>query len=102
MDGHVGENLAVDFDASLVEAVDEAAVGQAGFADGSVDTLDPQSAEVALVDARSRYAYCIGTIDRSLGDADGVLAAAVEALGCFRSFLCLAWEVTPLFTRAMS
>jgi len=36
MDRHIGENLAVDFDASLGQAVDEAAVGQAGFADGSI------------------------------------------------------------------
>ncbi len=46
MDCHVGQNLAVDLDASLVQAIDEAAIGQAVFADGSVDTLDPQSAEL--------------------------------------------------------
>jgi hypothetical protein len=51
MDRHVGQNLAVDFDAGLVQTVDEAAVGQAGLADGSVDALDPEGAEIALLDA---------------------------------------------------
>ncbi|MNY17292.1 hypothetical protein D3C86_1506000 [compost metagenome] len=82
MDSHVGQNLAVDFDASLVQAVDEAAIGQAEFANSSVDTLDPQSAEVALVDLAVAVSVLLGTIHGSLCCADGVLAAAVEALGC--------------------
>src|SRR5690606_2061032 len=85
----VGKHLAVDFDAGLVQAVDEAAVGQAMLADGSVDALDPQSAEVALVDLAVAVGELLGTVDRCLGGADGVLAAAVETLGCLQRLLVL-------------
>ncbi|CCF21957.1 protein of unknown function [Pseudorhizobium banfieldiae] len=81
MDRHVGQDLAVDFDAGLVQAVDEAAVGEAGFADGCVDTLDPQGAEVALLNPTVAGGILARTVDRGLCGADGVLAAAVEALG---------------------
>src|SRR5690606_27335763 len=37
MDGHVRQDLAVDLDARLVQAVDEAAIGQAMLAGGSID-----------------------------------------------------------------
>nr|CAI0340404.1 hypothetical protein SHINE37_44273 [Rhizobiaceae bacterium] len=89
MDRHVGQNLAVDFDAGLVEAVDEAAIGQAVLADGSVDALDPERAEIALVDLAVAVGELLGTINRGLGGADGVLAAAVEALGCLQRLLVL-------------
>ncbi|OWK26328.1 hypothetical protein AJ87_03255 [Rhizobium yanglingense] len=102
MDRHVGEDLAVDLDASLVQAVDEAAVSKAEFADGSVDALDPKRAEIALVNLAVAVGVLLGAIDGSLGGTDGVLAAAVEAFAAFRTFLCLAWAVTPLFTRAIS
>src|SRR5690606_19607648 len=44
VDRHVGQHLAVDLDAGLVEAVDEAAVGEAVLAHRCVDALDPQGA----------------------------------------------------------
>ena len=89
MDSHVGQNLAVHFDASLVQAVDEAAIGEAEFADSSVDTLDPKSAEVTLVDLAVAVSVLLGTVDGGLGGTDGALAAAVEALGCLQNLLVL-------------
>ena len=64
---------------ALFEAVDKSAVGQAVLAHRGVDALDPQGAERAL----ARLAVAIGILqrllDRLLGDADGVLAAAVDS-----------------------
>jgi hypothetical protein len=49
VEGEVSEDLAVDLDASLVESTHERAVAQVIEASGSVDTLDPEGAEVALL-----------------------------------------------------
>ena len=72
------------------------AVGQALLARRGVDALDPQRAEVALTVLAVAVGVLLGLVHRRLGGADGVLAAAVEALGRLRTFLCLAWAVTPL------
>ena len=47
-DGQLGESTTIQFDASEVQALDETVVSDALCADGSVDALDPQLAEVAL------------------------------------------------------
>ena len=49
VDSEVSENLAVDLDACLVESTHQLAVAHVRETSGSVDTLNPQSAEVALV-----------------------------------------------------
>src|SRR5690606_16929880 len=89
VDREVGKNLTVDLDASLVQAVNEAAVGQAVLTDSSIDALDPQSAEIAL--AILPVAICVlkRLLNRLLGDADGVLATAVETLGLGKNLLVL-------------
>src|SRR5262249_14431584 len=55
--------------------------------------------------ALAALAVAIGVLhrllDRLLGDADGVLAAAIVTLAFFRIFLCLAWAGTPRLTRAI-
>src|SRR5262249_16006710 len=48
VDGHVGQHLAIDLDAGLVEAVDETAVGDPLLVHRRIDALDPQRAERAL------------------------------------------------------
>ncbi len=48
MDGHVGQHLAVEFDASGFAAFHETAVGQAVIAARRVNPLDPKVAERAL------------------------------------------------------
>ncbi len=45
----VGEHLAVDLDASLGQRTHQLAVAHAFHASGSVDTLNPQASEVALL-----------------------------------------------------
>ena len=47
--GQVGENLAVDLDTCLVNHTHQLAVGQVLHTGGSVDTLNPQRAEVAFL-----------------------------------------------------
>src|SRR5690606_17676193 len=54
-----------------------------------VDALDPQGAERALLVATVAVGVLTGAIHRGLGGADGVLAAAVEALGLLQDFLVL-------------
>ena len=46
--GEVGENLAVDFDSGLVDESHKLAVGKILKTGSSVDTLNPESAEIAL------------------------------------------------------
>ena len=53
-DGELGQDLAVDLDPGLAEAVDKSAIGQAVLAHGGVDALDPQGAEERLRFLRSR------------------------------------------------
>ena len=84
MDGEIGEDLAVDFDASLVQAVDEAAIGQAMLANGSVDALYPQSAEITLAILAVAISILQRLLDCLLCDADGVLTTAVETLCGFQ------------------
>src|SRR5690606_7432041 len=51
VDGELGEHLAVNLDAGVLQAVHEAVVGHALGAGRGVDALDPQAAEVALLGA---------------------------------------------------
>jgi cysteine synthase A len=99
VDREIRQDLAVDFDAGLVQTVDEAAVGQAVLAGGRVDALDPERTEVALLGLAVAVGVLAGLLDGLLGDADGVLAAAVVAFGCLKNLLVRAWAVTPLLTR---
>lgn len=48
VEGKVGEHLTVDLDTSLMDEAHELAVGEILHTCGGVDTLNPQSAEVAL------------------------------------------------------
>ena len=88
-DGEVRQDLAVDLDASLREAVDKSAIGQAMLADGGVDALDPQGAEVPLAQLAADIGVGAGAIDSGLRGTDRVLAAAVKALGGFQDLLVL-------------
>ena len=48
-DGHVGEHLAIELHAGLLEAVHEHGVRHTVDASGGVDTGDPQTANLALL-----------------------------------------------------
>ena len=54
---HVGENLAVEGDAGLLQTVHEHRVAQAIGAAAGVDTSDPQTAEHMLLVAAVTIAY---------------------------------------------
>src|SRR3712207_6576015 len=58
-------------------------------ADSGVEALDPQSAEGALLVATVTRRILHALLDRLLGNADRILAAAVEALGCLENLLVL-------------
>src|SRR5690606_18074262 len=72
VDGQVSHDLAVDLDASQVQALDEAVVGHAFGAGSGVDALDPELAEVALV-----LAAVVVAVDQRVGDL--LLGLAVQA-----------------------
>src|SRR5690348_8787934 len=61
-DGEIGEDLAVDDDARLLDAVHQLRVGHALLARAGIDALDPQPAELALL----RAAVAIGVAQRLL------------------------------------
>src|ERR1700722_10009788 len=81
VDGEVGQHLAVDHDARLVEPGDEPAVGQSKIADRRVEALDPQGAEGALAPLAIAKGVLVRFLDCLLGDADGILAPPVITLG---------------------
>src|SRR3546814_579262 len=77
----IGQHLAVQFDAGQLQAMHELAVGQTFHADGGVDALDPERAEVPLLNLAVAISVLPRLLHRLFGDADRVLAAAVIALG---------------------
>src|SRR4029077_12960537 len=88
-DGEVGKHLAVDGDAGLAQAGDEAAVIEPERAHRGVEALDPQCAERALLPLAVAEGILVRLLHRLLGDADGVLAPAVIALGGLEYLLVL-------------
>jgi len=70
-------------------AADEAAVGQAERPHRGVEALDPQRPEGALAALAVAVGVLVGLFHRLFGDADGVLAPAVETLGGLEDFLVL-------------
>src|SRR4029077_616082 len=88
-DGEIGKHLAVDGDAGLAQAGDEAAVVQAERAHRGVEALNPQCAERAFLPLRVAEGVLVRLLHRLLGDADGVLAPAVIALGGLEHLLVL-------------
>src|SRR6185312_10804975 len=87
VDGQVGENLAVHFDACPGEPGDKPAVGEAMLAHGGVDALDPEGAEIALLFLAADIIVLQRLIDRGIGRGDVALAAAAEALGLLENLV---------------
>ena len=77
-DGQLGESATIQLDAGKVQALDEAVVGDAFGADGSVDALDPQLAEVAL--ASLAVAVVVGKGAQQLLLGLSLLAGALAAV----------------------
>src|SRR6185437_9169726 len=87
VDREIRQHLAIDGDARLGQAVDKDAVGHAERTHRGVETLDPKRAEGALLALAITEGVLPGLVDRGLGGADGVLAAAGKALGGLVDFL---------------
>jgi hypothetical protein len=81
VDGHVGEDLAVEVDVGLLQAGHELAVRHAETAGRRVDAGDPELAKDALLGAAVAIGVLPGAHHRFLGDAKDVLATSAEALG---------------------
>src|SRR5208283_2183481 len=88
-DGELGEDLAIDLDPRRSERRDKPAVGEAVLAHRRVDPLDPQGAELALAVLAVAVGVLHRLVDGGLGGADGILAAAEEALGLLQNLLVL-------------
>src|SRR5690606_23742703 len=85
----VGHDLPIELDPGELSAVDELRVGQALGTHRRVDPLDPQRAEVALLNLAVAIGVLTGLFDGLTGNTDRVLAAAAVALGLFENPLVL-------------
>ena len=83
----VSEHLAVDLDTSLMDEAHELGVGKILKTCSSVDTLNPEGAEVALF--LLAVAVSIGQtfLPGIFGDGPDVTARAIVAAGEFEDFL---------------
>src|SRR6266849_6786676 len=88
-DCKIGQHLAIDQKPGFVEAVDEPAVGQAEGAHRRIEALNPERPERALAALAVAVGVLVRLLHGLLGDADGVLAPAVIALGGLEDFLVL-------------
>ena len=79
----IGEDLTVDLDVLLVDEADELAVGDALHASCSVDTLDPESAESALLSLAVAVGVGLAFLPGVLGNGPDVLATAEVTFGEF-------------------
>src|SRR5690606_20859891 len=87
VDGDVRQHLAIQGDAGLHQAVDEAAVAHAVDAGRGVDARDPQGAELALLLLATDVGVLQRLRDRLLGDAEDLAAGVVVALGLVEDLL---------------
>lgn len=86
VEGEIGEDLAVDLDAGLVDETHELGVAEVFEASGSVDTLNPESAEVALLILAVAIGVGQTLFPGVLGNGPYVAAAAEVAAGEFEDF----------------
>ena len=87
VEGEVSEHLTVDFDTCLMDEAHELAVREILKTSGSVDTLDPKSAEIALF--LLAVAIRIGkTLFPSIfGNGPYITTASIVTAGQFQDFL---------------
>ncbi len=87
VEGEVGENFAVDLDAGLVDEAHKLGVREILKTGCSVDTLDPESAEIAFFVLA--VAVCVGEtlFPGVLGNGPHIAAATEVTAGEFEDFL---------------
>ena len=89
IDSEVSKNLAVDLDATLVQQTHQLRVAQTLEAGSSVDTLDPQSAEVALLVTAVTEGVGETLLPSVLGNGPNVLAGTKITSGQTQDFISL-------------
>src|SRR5882672_4714073 len=87
--GEVGQDLAIDLDPGLGEAVDKSAVVEPKRPHRGIEALDPKRPEGALAALAVAVGVLVGLLDRLFGDADRVLATAEKAFRGLEDFLVL-------------
>ena len=75
----IGQNLAIQHDACLVQPVDELAVADPSLADRRIDADDPQAAELTLPDAAVAVGIDAGSDQRFLGGPQQTTTSAHES-----------------------
>lgn len=85
VDGEVGEDLAVDFDAGFVEGTHQLGVRETFEAGSSVDTLNPESAKVALFGATVAERIGQTFFPGVFGNGPDVLTCAIVAACKFQN-----------------
>lgn len=81
IDSEVSKNLAVDLDATLVQQTHQLRVAQTLEAGSSVDTLDPESAEVALLVTAVTVSVCETLLPSVLRNCPNILSCTIVTLG---------------------
>ena len=89
VDSEVSENLAVDLDACLVQQTHQLAVAEAFQTCGSIDTLNPQRAESALLVATIAESIGKTFLPSVLGNGPNILAGAKVTSGQTQYLLSL-------------
>src|SRR5215470_10091508 len=87
--GEVRQDLAIDHEPGLAEAVDKSAVIEPKRPHRGVEALNPERPEGALAALAVAIGVLVGLLDRLLGDADRVLATAEIAFRGLEDFLVL-------------
>ena len=87
--GQVGEYLAVDLDSGLVQKTHQLRIAQTLEACGSIDTLNPQCAEGALLVAAVAEGIGKTLLPSILGYGPNVLAGTKVTSGQTQDFLSL-------------
>ncbi len=86
VEGEVGEDFAVDFDTALVDESHELGIAQVVHACSGVDTLNPQSTEVALFVLAVAVSVGKTFFPGILGNGPHIAAATEIATGEFENF----------------
>ena len=89
VDGEVSEHLAVDFNTSLVKSAHKMRVRETLEACSSVDTLNPESAEVALLGAAVAEGVGKTLLPSILGNGPDVLTGTIVTASEFQDSLSL-------------
>lgn len=83
----VSQNLTVDFDVGLFQTSNKAAVGQTVDTGSSVDTCNPQSAELTLTLTTVTVRILTSFDDSLFGYTEHTAASTVVTFGLFQNLL---------------